>query len=107
MAMKYLSMKHAPSAAAARKPGYLDACLSRGKLVDRNGEQFLQLSESDYEAIRREFSMGQGLGDLVHKIAGPIGRTVRWPCMKGDGTTDLKPGSPCDRARRALNRIKT
>jgi hypothetical protein len=43
------------------------------------------------------------LGDLIHSVAGPIGRAVRWPCLKGGGTTDLKPGSPCDRARRALN----
>lgn len=113
MAMKFLRMKHAPAAVAARKPGYLDACLSRGKLVDRNGEPFLQLSDSDYEAIRREFSIEgtivsprrKGLGDAIHKVAGPIGRAVRWPCLKGDGTTELKPGSPCDRARNALNRI--
>jgi hypothetical protein len=46
-----------------------------------------------------------GLGDAVHRLAGPIGRAIHWPCMKGDGTTDLKPGSPCDRARNLLNKL--
>lgn len=46
-----------------------------------------------------------GLGDAIHKVAGPIGRAIGWPCMKGDGTTDLKPESPCARAREFLNNL--
>jgi hypothetical protein len=47
----------------------------------------------------------RGLGDCVHRIAGPIGRALKWPCLKGNGTTDLKPGSPCDKLKNALNKI--
>ena len=46
-----------------------------------------------------------GLGDKLHRVAGPIGRAIGWPCLKGDGTTELKPGSPCDKARKLLNTI--
>jgi hypothetical protein len=44
-----------------------------------------------------------GLGDHAHQVLGPIGRAIGWPCMKGVGSTDLKPGSPCDKARTFLN----
>ncbi len=44
-----------------------------------------------------------GLGDRVHQLAGPIGRAIHWPCLKGDGSTDLIPGSPCDKLKRMLN----
>ena len=47
-----------------------------------------------------------GLGDLIHKIAGPIGRRIHWPCMKGDGTIDLKPNSPCAKARNLANKVR-
>jgi hypothetical protein len=47
-----------------------------------------------------------GLGDLIHKFAGPVGRAIHWPCMKGNGSTDLKPGSPCAKARELANRVK-
>ena len=50
-------------------------------------------------------SPSKGLGDLVHQIAGPIGRALHWPCLKGDGTTDLKPNSLCDRFRQKLNKL--
>jgi hypothetical protein len=46
-----------------------------------------------------------GWGDKLHRVLGPIGRAIHWPCMKGDGTTDLKPGSPCDKGRTFLNDI--
>ena len=46
-----------------------------------------------------------GLGDKVHRVLGPVGALIRWPCMKGDGTIDLKPGSPCDNGRTFLNEL--
>ena len=49
----------------------------------------------------------RGLGDAIHQVAGPIGRALGWPCLKGDGSTDLKPGSPCDKLRSALNNLTT
>jgi hypothetical protein len=45
------------------------------------------------------------LGDAAHAILGPIGRAIHWPCLKGDGTTDLKPGSPCAKAIDKLNAL--
>jgi hypothetical protein len=47
-----------------------------------------------------------GLGDAIHKIAGPIAKAIRWPCLKSDGTTDLKPDSLCARTRARLNKVK-
>jgi hypothetical protein len=46
-----------------------------------------------------------GFGDRAHQVLGPIGRAIHWPCLKGDGTTDLKPGSPCDKLRQKLNAL--
>jgi hypothetical protein len=48
---------------------------------------------------------GLRLGDKVHAILGSIGRAIHWPCMKGDGTTDLKPKSLCGYLRQTLNNI--
>jgi hypothetical protein len=119
-------------AAAARKPGVIDAYMKKGRLVTIRKKPFIQLSDADYQAIRADFALiktsprlralspsgrGQGegpgaspptksgLGDALHKVAGPIGRSIKWPCMKKDGTTDLIPGSPCDRARKLLNKL--
>jgi hypothetical protein len=44
-----------------------------------------------------------GLGDVVHAVAGPIGKAVHWPCVD-QATGNLKPGSPCARARTWLNK---
>jgi len=125
------------TAAAARKPGYIDAHMKAGKIVQIRGMPFMQLSDPDYSAIGKQFALvhrrlsstasgaslvssvssavkppapkassaGGGLGDAIHKVAGPIGRAIKWPCMKHDGTTDLIPGSPCDRARKLLNKL--
>jgi hypothetical protein len=50
-----------------------------------------------------------GLGDLVHGIAGPIGKAIHWPCNKRDAsgnvTTELREGSPCAKTRQALNAL--
>ncbi len=102
--MKYLPMKHAPKAAAARKPGYLEACLKRGQIVTIRGEQYLQMSEASFEALRREFSFdGRGLGDLVEKLAKPVAKALKRPCIKQDGT--LRPESACAKRRRLLNKL--
>jgi hypothetical protein len=84
-----------------RKPGYLERCLQLGQLD--SATQLVHFTPENWLKIRQEFKLG--LGDAVHAIAGPIGRALRWPCMKGDGTIDLKPGSPCDRARNGLNSL--
>ena len=115
--MKRASIEHLHAVAKERRPGYLEACQREGK-PSPDG-LWLLFSDDVHAALRKEFNLApnvfslspreragvRGLGDLVHKVAGPIGRAVRWPCLKGDGTTELKPGSPCDRARRALNRF--
>lgn len=99
--------------APLKKSGYEEALMSAGKLVA--GGEFLRISREDYERIGAQFATeispaksvppGTGLGDLVHKLAGPIGRAVKFPCMKGDGSTELKPGSPCAKARALGNKL--
>jgi hypothetical protein len=120
--VKRALIKDLHSAAQQRGAGYLEACLKLGR-VSRDG-QWVLFDDQSHAQLRAAFNphralfpslppgegRGEGagagglrLGDLVHKIAGPIGAALKWPCMKGDGTTDLKPNSPCDRARRRLN----
>jgi hypothetical protein len=48
----------------------------------------------------------KGLGDALHEKFGPIGKAIHWPCLKGDGTTDLKPRSLCNYMRQTFNLIK-
>jgi hypothetical protein len=84
-----------------RKPGYLERCLELGQL--NRETQLVHFTPENWLKIRQEFKLG--LGDAIHAIAGPIGRAVRWPCMKGDGTIDLKTGSPCDQVRTGLNNL--
>jgi hypothetical protein len=118
--MKRARLDHLHAAAKTRRPGYLEACQRAGK-ISADG-QWIIFDNDAHSQIRRKFNPlppsipsppgrwqaegPAGLGDLIHKVAGPIGRAIKWPCLKGDGTTDLKPGSPCDRARRALNNLK-
>jgi hypothetical protein len=111
--MKRATFEHLHAVAKERKPGYLEACQRQGK-VSPDG-RWVHFTDEAHARLRRQFTLGRdsveasnrpGLGDRIHKIAGPIGRAVRWPCMKGDGTTALKSGSPCDRARRALNTLR-
>ena len=110
--MKQIRIALLVAVAPLKKPGYLEACRAVGKPI-RMGT-WLELTDEDYHRIGLQYATEAapqarppiGLGDLVHKVAGPVGRAVRWPCMKKNGTTDLKPGSPCARARRLLNQIK-
>jgi hypothetical protein len=104
--------------AKQRGEGYLEACLKAGK-ISRDG-QWMIFDEDTHFKLRHQFNpIGEiksgncrprrririGLGDKLHQKLGPIGRAIGWPCMKGDGTTDLKPNSFCDRLRRAANKI--
>jgi hypothetical protein len=112
--MKRARIEHLQAVAQERKPGYLEACHREGQ-VSPDGH-WIHFTDEAHARLRQQYSPDSlplfrkreraGLGNRIHKIAGPIGRAVRWPCMKGDGTTDLKPGSPCDRARRALNIVQ-
>jgi hypothetical protein len=131
--MKCARIDHLHAVAKERPAGYLEACMKAGK-PSPDG-QWVFFDDEAHAAIRRQFNRlagraatpwkpspgaqgpprklsgdprptAAGLGDLVHSIAVPIGRAIGWPCLKGDGTTELKPGSPCDRARRTLNKIK-
>jgi hypothetical protein len=114
--MKRATIEHLHAIAKDRASGYLEACLRAGK-VSPDGH-WIHFTDEAHAHLRQQYNLARhsisppervgvrGLGDLVHKVAGPIGRALRWPCMKGDGSTELKPGAPCDRARRALNTIK-
>jgi hypothetical protein len=84
-----------------RKRGYLERCLELGELDEAT--QMVRFTPENWLKIREEFKLG--LGDAVHAIAGPIGRVIHWPCLKSDGTIDLKSGSPCDRARNRINTL--
>ena len=109
--MKRARIEHLHDVAKERKPGYLEACQREG-ILSADG-RWVHFDDEVHAGLRQQYNPApptislfpreMGLGDLVHKVAGPIGRAMRWPCMKGDGTMELKPGSPCDRARRALN----
>jgi hypothetical protein len=82
----------APSALAARSQKSQDG---QWLMVDRQSA-----------LIASKSARRMGWGDALHRIAGPIGRALSWPCLKGDGTTDLKPGSPCANAKDKLDQIK-
>lgn len=120
---RFVHIGRLTAAAKNRKPGVIEAYNKVGKAVVIRGQPFLQLSDADYQAIRAQFALvkpastviipakmstpppGFRLGDAIHKVAGPVGRAIKWPCMKGDGTINLKAGSPCDRARKLLNKL--
>lgn len=111
------SLQH-KEATGRRKPGFVAECLRLGK-IDTTGK-LIEFTIPDRDRIKQTWSqprtiqidpLGRDalprvrLGDAVHAVAGPIGRAIKWPCLKGDGTTDLKPGSPCDRFKKRLNKI--
>ena len=106
--MKRAKISLIEKAAPFRKEGFKDECFKRGKLIRE--EKWLEFSDVDHEFIRENYNT-KGIGDKAHEVLGPIGKVIHWPCMKGDGTTDLKPGSPCDKGRILLNaaekKIKT
>src|SRR5258708_960907 len=110
------SLEQMKLVAINRPKGYLDECMRLGKLSAN--ESMLTFTPAAFIDIRNRFPEtiktrvinpsieNVGLGDRLHKAFGPIGRAIHWPCMKGDGTTDLKPSSPCDKGRTLLNKIK-
>ena len=118
--MRHVHISRLHAIAKSRKPGYLETALKAGKL---EGEMVV-FDDNTYEAIRREFNpsnhtnvtiqgadLRRGLGDRIHAIAAPIGQAIHWPCLQrdanGNPTQNLKPGSPCARARALLNKLKT
>ena len=114
-----LPLKKIHAAAPARQPGYLEECLRLGKVTGEGAAALIEFTPEQFADVRRRFALkAEGrsqnaefslqtstfrLGDAVHRLAGPIGRALHWPCLKGDGTTDLKAGSPCDKMRKMLN----
>ena len=124
--MKRALISDLHAAAKERGPGYLEVCLKAGK-ISRDG-QWMIFDDAAHQKLRQQFSNGRaevplrpkfgrrsstaqkstglGLGDALHSVAGPIGRKIHWPCLKGDGSTDLKPGSPCAKMRQAANTIQ-
>jgi len=106
--MKRALIKDLHAVAKQRGDGYLAACLKAGR-ISRDG-QWMIFDDAAHTKIRLQYNPhpaapGAGLGDIIHKVAGPIARAIKWPCLKGDGTTDLKPGSLCDKRRRRLNEL--
>ena len=127
--MKQVRLSQIRLLAPLKKPGYLEASLATGKPT--RGGQWLTFTDEDYEKLGREyatqaaprathaprarhnsqsthqipFQAKRGLGDAIHAVAGPIGKAIGWPCLKGDGTTDLKPDSLCAKIKNAANKI--
>lgn len=106
-------------ASKSRRSGYLDAVMKAagqyGPPREVEGKVYVRIHQVDHDEITEKFNpaasiirgatVKKGFGDKVHSIFGPIGRAIHWPCLKGDGTMDLKPGSPCDKARKLLNKL--
>jgi len=55
------------------------------------------------KAARTKATARPGLGDYVERLAKPIARALKLPCLDAD--QQLKPESPCARRRDRLNRL--
>ena len=86
--------------ASLRKPGYLDACLKLGKLDPVTG--YVSFTPGAWQTIRTQYALG--LGDAIHKVAGPIGQALNPDCLDKQ-TGALKPGTPCQQREAALNKF--
>jgi hypothetical protein len=94
-----------------RPAGYVEMCRMIGTMTpDAQSIEFTPEQWSKIRAETNRFRSKGGLGDLVHKVAGPIGQAIHWPCNERDAagnvTAALRPGSPCAKARALLNKIK-
>lgn len=72
-------------AAASRKPGFVEAYMKVGKVVQRAGAPFIQLSDADYQGIRKQFAMAPAAAPVIStaKTAAPI--TPQKPFVKQAG----------------------
>jgi len=85
-----------------RKEGFMDAC--KGNCVKWDeATGLVEFTEKQRDELKEKYLIG--MGERLHGVAGPIGRDVGWPCMKGDGTTDLKPNSPCAKIKNGLDSL--
>lgn len=95
------------AAAADRPAGYVQDVLSHGEV---SGE-WLVISNEALAQLREKYRTGEsmpemprtkGLGDLVSKVATPLARALRLPCIDPE-THNLRPESGCAKRRDALN----
>jgi len=93
-------LKSLQAKASLRKPGYLDACLKLGKLDPATG--YVSFTPEAWQIIRTQYALG--LGDAIHKVAGPIGQALDLGCLDKQ-TGALKPGTPCQKREAALNKL--
>lgn len=90
-----------------RKAGYVDAVLKIGKVTG----DLVELTEEQFQDIRKRFALEPeerrklGLGDLVGKVATPIARALKMPCID-PATNDLRPESGCAQRKKMLNKIQ-
>ncbi len=96
---------------AARPDGYA-AALEAAGTVEPDGV-WLRVGAAELEAVKQRFGVDTcqpGLGDLVHSVAGPVGKLLHWPCNErlpdGTVTAELRPGSPCAKMRERLNSVR-
>jgi len=57
--MKTVHIGRAQTAASARKSGYMEALQKVGTPITRFGQPFLQISDADHGAIRKQFAIVQ------------------------------------------------
>lgn len=81
------------------------------KLASREQDGFLYLEQHTAMAIKAQYRpeltakdnrKWRGMGDVVHSIAGPIGRILGLSCFDKKGV--LKEASPCGKRRAGLNK---
>jgi len=73
---RVIHMGRLQTAAAARKPGYLDAHMKVGKIVQIRGMQFVQLSDQNYTAIGKHFALAGGDGAPRRPSLAPLVNSV-------------------------------
>ena len=95
----------------ARPKGYVKMCTDIGRLSEDG--RFIEFTQEQWEAIRKqsiEWQSKTGLGDLIHRLAGPIGQLLHRPCLERDAdgkvTQNLEVNSPCANREKELNKIR-
>ena len=109
---EFVTVRTATMIATLRCKSYIDDCEKYGTKGEIAGEPVFFFTPKAHRILRakwQEHDAKMGLGDVLHTVFGRIGRFIHWPCNKrvdGKVTNDLQEGSPCDRMRTQLNKVK-
>ena len=90
------------------RASYGDELFEKIKSAGRVEQDSIEIDPLVLEEIVK--GKGFGLGDLIHKIAAPIGKALNLDCMEkdkdGNATLELVKGTPCWKRQQALNKVK-